>query len=225
MTRLDTTDPADELFDVVDQDGIPTGGTKRRADVHRDGDWHRAFHLWMVARGDDGVPRVLFQRRSSGKDTWPNRLDVSVGGHFRSGETIDDVVREVDEEVGIQPKLSDLVYIGRRRAVSDQSQWVDRELQEVYVLAFPEGFPVFRPNVTEIESLVQIAIVDLVRLFRGETASVPALSAAVLAGNKIGRWGQCEIATADFVPVRDDYVTRGPLAAQAVLLRQGKPSL
>ena len=94
-----TTDPLDELFDVLNQDGSPTGQVKRRGDVHSDGDWHRAFHLWLVARDEYGIDRVLFQRRASGKDTWPDHLDVAVGGHFRAGETIEDAVREIDEEI------------------------------------------------------------------------------------------------------------------------------
>ena len=38
----------DELFDVLDAAGRPTGRAKRRADVHRDGDWHRALHCWVL---------------------------------------------------------------------------------------------------------------------------------------------------------------------------------
>jgi hypothetical protein len=33
------------LFDILDSDGRPTGVTKRRGDVHRDGDWHGALHI------------------------------------------------------------------------------------------------------------------------------------------------------------------------------------
>ena len=40
-------DPA-ELFDVVRADGTPTGEVKPRAAVHRDGDWHRAVHVWVA---------------------------------------------------------------------------------------------------------------------------------------------------------------------------------
>src|SRR6185312_9838509 len=169
MSELNSASPPDELFDVVDEDGAPTGEVKRRAEVHRDGDWHRAFHLWIVARSQDGVSEILFQRRSARKDTWPGRLDIAVGGHYRSGETIEDVVREIDEEVGIQPSLEDLVYIGRRRAVSLESAWQDRELQDVYLLAIHGDFPVFAPNFEEIESLLRIDIAELIRLYRRQT--------------------------------------------------------
>ncbi len=217
MTTRKSTDPADELFDIVNEDGDATGVVKRRADVHRDGDWHRAFHLWVVAGSPDGDNRVLFQRRSSGKDTWPNYLDVAVGGHFRAGETITDVVREIDEEIGIQPDLSLLVYAGRRRAVSIRPDWHDRELQDVYFLAFSNHFPIFKPNSTEIESLVHLSIGDFLALFNGETTSAPALAAPVVADRKLGNWIETEISASDFVPVRDNYWIRGSLAAKSLL--------
>ncbi|HEX3722151.1 MAG TPA: NUDIX domain-containing protein, partial [Nitrolancea sp.] len=104
MRDVHSASPPDELFDVLNADGTPTGEVKRRADVHGDGDWHRAFHLWIVRRTETGRCEVLFQRRSSRKDTWPNRLDIAVGGHYGAGETIKDVVREIDEELGFQPR-------------------------------------------------------------------------------------------------------------------------
>ena len=82
----------DEILDVFDEGGRHLG-TKRRADVHRDGDWHLAFHLWVVAPAG-----VLLQRRARGKSSWPGFLDASAAGHLLAGETIRDGLREVDEE-------------------------------------------------------------------------------------------------------------------------------
>ncbi|HYP61526.1 MAG TPA: hypothetical protein VEQ36_13940, partial [Thermomicrobiales bacterium] len=70
-----------ELFDVVTWDGKPTGIQKRRADVHRDGDWHQAIHVWVMGRDHDGEFLIL-QRRSMAKDTSPGMLDPTVGGHL-----------------------------------------------------------------------------------------------------------------------------------------------
>ena len=44
-----------ELFDVVRGDGAPTGRIKPRAAVHRDGDWHRAVHVWVTGIEDSGA--------------------------------------------------------------------------------------------------------------------------------------------------------------------------
>lgn len=217
MSDQNTASPPDELFDILNDDGSATGMVKRRADVHRDGDWHRAFHLWIAGRSDEGVSEVLFQRRSVRKDTWPRRLDVAVGGHFRAGETIHDVIREIDEEVGIAPRLNDLVYVGVRRAVSLNSAWQDREIQDVYVLALRDGWPRFAPNADEIESLLRVEAEHLLRLSRGETANVTGLAAAVVADRRIGEWQPARIGLDDFVPTEDGYLYRGTLAALRVL--------
>ena len=89
--------PVDELLDVLDDNGNPTGERKPRSAVHLDGDWHRALHLWVVREGH----LVVLQRRAADKDLEPLKLDVTVGGHYRAGELFVDVLREAEEEIGL----------------------------------------------------------------------------------------------------------------------------
>jgi isopentenyldiphosphate isomerase len=225
MNDNSSASPPDELFDVLNADGSPTWVVKRRADVHRDGDWHRAFHLWIVARSTNGGCEILFQRRSTRKDTWPGRLDIAVGGHFRAGETIDDVIREIDEELGFQPRLDELVYIGQRRSESLNSAWQDRELQDVYILAIQGDLPRFAPNFDEIESLLRIDAADVLRLYYRQSQAAPALTADVIADRHLGDWRPVTIAQNDFVPDRDSYLVRGTVAAQRVVAGEQNVSL
>ena len=92
----------DELLDVVDEHGRRLG-VKRRGDVHRDGDWHLAFHLWVVR--PDGV---LLQRRAATKASWPGRLDATAAGHLLAGEAVRDGLREAEEELGVAYAFDDL---------------------------------------------------------------------------------------------------------------------
>jgi isopentenyldiphosphate isomerase len=217
MSDQNTASPPDELFDILNEDGSMTGNVKRRADVHRDGDWHRAFHLWIAGKSDEGASEVLFQRRSVRKDTWPRRLDVAVGGQFRAGETIHDVIREIDEEVGIAPRLDELVYVGMRRTESLNPAWQDREIQDVYVLILDAEWPRFAPNADEIESLLRVDAEQLLRLCRGEVARVNGLVADVIADRQIGEWHRTTIGLDDFVPTKDGYLARGTMAAMRAL--------
>src|SRR5215207_7987071 len=66
-----------EPFDIITANGKPTGRVKSRADVHRDGDWHRAIHVWVAGVDDRGAPFLTLQRRSPDKDTWPGRFDAT----------------------------------------------------------------------------------------------------------------------------------------------------
>jgi isopentenyldiphosphate isomerase len=119
----------DELLDVFDERGWHLGA-KRRADVHRDGDWHLAFHLWVVS--PDGV---LFQRRARDKASWPRYLDASAAGHLLAGEAIRDGLREADEELGAAYAFDDLEPLGVHRVdETEQSGVVNRELQHVFAV-------------------------------------------------------------------------------------------
>jgi isopentenyl-diphosphate delta-isomerase len=72
-----------ERIDVLTPDGRPTGVTKGKSEVHRDGDWHRAAHVWIVTPSG----RILLQRRSVRKENYPGFWDVSAAGHLSAGES------------------------------------------------------------------------------------------------------------------------------------------
>jgi len=164
-----------ELFDIVSADGVPTGRTKRRADVHRDGDWHRAIHIWVYGENEDG-PFVLLQRRGLLKDTQPGMLDPTVSGHLGAGETVEDAYREVEEEIGIVADPARFRHIGTRpRAAEGTTPGViDRELQEVFLYRDDRPLEEYRPNPAELEALAMVPLQDAIVLFAAESASAPA---------------------------------------------------
>jgi hypothetical protein len=120
----------DELLDVYAGDGTTRLGTKPRDDVHRDGDWHLAFHLWVVAPAG-----VLLQRRASDKDSWPGRLDATAAGHLVAGETVADGLREAEEELGVAYAFGDLVALGVHRVDEEPEPGRhNREHQHVFAV-------------------------------------------------------------------------------------------
>jgi len=74
-----------EHFDVLDCAGRKTGRTIPRDDAHRTGVWHGAFHGLIVYERNNRK-HALFQKRSANKKIAPGKFDVSVGGHYASGE-------------------------------------------------------------------------------------------------------------------------------------------
>lgn len=210
-------DPWDELFDVVTRDGEPTGHAKPRAAVHRDGDWHRSFHCWVGWHGDDGEPLVLFQRRSMQKDTEPDKLDVAVGGHYRAGETLNDVVREIDEEIGIAVRLDDVIPVGRRWAENIRGGWVDREIQDVFIYRLDAGLAALRAAPDEISALYVVATALLPDLFSGAASAIPVLRADVRPDGRLAPPRPAEVIADDFIAVTDDYWIRGAQVTERVL--------
>jgi isopentenyldiphosphate isomerase len=205
-------DPS-ELFDVLRADGEPTGQVKRRADVHRDGDWHRSVHVW-VAGSEDRQSFLLFQRRGLNKDTWPGRLDATVGGHYRHGETLADALREVEEEIGIEVREEDLRRLGVRLCASESEPGIlDREIQDLFLFRDDRPLTAYRPDPAELDALVRLSIDDLFELFAGDVVEI--------AGANI-RPGETSVTTVtinrdDFIPTSNYYFYRVAIAVQRAL--------
>jgi len=149
---------------------VPTGVRKRRGDVHRDGDWHGALHIWVGGVDADGRPFALFQRRSQTKDTWPGCLDVAVGGHLRAGETLSETVREAEEEIGILLEIGDIIRLGRRFAHSVAGS--DNEVQEVFALRSDLPLDAYRLHPDEVDAVVSVPLDAVLDLFEGRQAAV-----------------------------------------------------
>ena len=99
-----------ELFDLVDDQGMPTGGTVSREEAHRLGIPHRTTHTWVVRRRN-GRWQALLQKRSENKDSYPGRFDTSSAGHIPAGtEPLDSALRELEEELGIHAEAAELTY-------------------------------------------------------------------------------------------------------------------
>ena len=164
----------DERLDVLTEGGVPTGQSKRRDEVHRDGDWHRSFHLWIVKEGH----YVLFQRRSSLKDLEPNKIDVTVGGHFSAGETLREVLREPYEELGLNLGPKDISYLTTRKAERFYKDKTDREFQEVYVMRCDKRLEDYALNRGEVYALYEVPLERAIRLYReGESVAAAGFDA------------------------------------------------
>jgi hypothetical protein len=61
---FDVMQPPLEKFDIFTSKGVSTGEVKTRGLVHRDQDWHRSVHVWLVDREQQVV---ALQKRSPNK--------------------------------------------------------------------------------------------------------------------------------------------------------------
>ena len=83
-------------------------GTVDKEIAHEKGLWHKSVHVWIVNDKNE----ILLQYRSADKKLYPNTWDVSFAGHISAGESsIDAVIREGKEELGIKVDLNNLNYI------------------------------------------------------------------------------------------------------------------
>jgi len=211
---MDAAQDPGEPFDVILADGTPTGRVKSRAEIHRDGDWHRSVHVWVAGEDARGVPFLTFQRRSPRKDTWPGRLDATVGGHYRAGESLADTLREVEEEIGIAANGLALQSLGIRVCANEAEPGIiDREIQDLFLLRDDRALELYRPNPAELAALVRFPLDDLLPFLTGETAQVQGESLAPGAVTT-----ESVLAHRDgFIPNIDGYFLRVAIAARNAL--------
>ncbi|HEU5163450.1 MAG TPA: NUDIX domain-containing protein [Thermoanaerobaculia bacterium] len=122
-----------ELIDVLLPDGTPAGIRKTKDEIHRDGDWHRSVHVWIMTP----ERQLLLQRRSLEKENHPGLWDVSAAGHLSAGEdSISAAVREVEEEIGLSVAPAEFRYLAtfRESFVLNEGTYLDNEIHDVLLV-------------------------------------------------------------------------------------------
>lgn len=156
-----------ELIDLLDPaTGEPLGRTKPKPDVHRDGDWHRAAHVWIVTPDR----RVLLQQRSLKKENHPGMWDVSVAGHVSAGESvIDAAIRETAEEIGLRIAEEDLEHIGtvRESHVINNGTYIDNEVHELFLVRGEFNPSALRLQPDEVDAVRLVTLPELAAMIDG----------------------------------------------------------
>ena len=160
---METTDPQDELFDVVnDLDEVID--QQPRSIVHAKNRLHRASSVFVLSsRGE-----LLLQLRSATKDQYPSCWTASASGHLDAGEDYETAARrELKEELGLTSPIEFLAklpagpetafeFTGLFRTVTDVSptphpteiaglEWTTLSDIESRIQSQPESFtPPFR---------------------------------------------------------------------------------
>ena len=130
-----------EYFDVVDENGFPTGETVSREAAHRKGIRHRTAHVWIIRPSKTGYD-LLLQKRSMNKDSFPGLYDTSSAGHIPAGdEPLESALRELKEELGIEATPGQLSYAGMFQIQYEKEFhghiFRDNEVASVYVYQEP----------------------------------------------------------------------------------------
>ena len=99
--------PDNQQLNIVDEAGNIVGEDTRE-DIHNNGLLHREIHVWFYTLQGE----IVFQHRAKDKETYPNLLDATVGGHVEIGFDYETAAtQELEEETGIQAEKNNLVFI------------------------------------------------------------------------------------------------------------------
>lgn len=143
-----------EYFDILDENGQKTGKKKLREEVHRDGDWHRTVHIWIINDKNE----VLLQRRCKNKDSNPNMLDISSAGHLSAGdESREGAIRELKEELNLDIKKEDLEYIKTIKVEEGKgTNFINNEFNDIYLLKTNKKLSDMKYQEEEISEIMYI---------------------------------------------------------------------
>ena len=108
-----------ELWDVFDENGIPTGKTALRGrSVLAPGEYHLVVHIWVISKS--GL--FLIQRRADDKKLMPGEWAATGGAAVAGEDSLTAARRELLEELGIaadRDKMLLLTRIKRRNSLLD----------------------------------------------------------------------------------------------------------
>ncbi|MCX6795686.1 MAG: NUDIX domain-containing protein [Candidatus Falkowbacteria bacterium] len=100
-----------ELLNIVSEDDEIIGAETREK-IHQEGLLHRETHVYFVTPKRE----IIFQHRAKDKDTYPDLLDATVGGHVEIGDSYEETaLKESLEETGIKIDPCDLLLIKKIR--------------------------------------------------------------------------------------------------------------
>ncbi|WP_051707097.1 isopentenyl-diphosphate Delta-isomerase [Nocardioides aequoreus] len=157
-----TTQEAEDLVVLLDDEGRPCG-TAARDTVHgADTPLHLAFSLHVL----DEVGRTLLTRRALDKRTWPGVWTNSCCGHPRPGEDLADAVRRrTHEELGLEVGQVELVLPDFAYRAVDASGVVEHEQCPVFVASVASGTPL-DPDPREVCETAWVPWADVVSTAR-----------------------------------------------------------
>ena len=149
---LKTTDPQNEVFDVVNANDVVIGQATRN-EVHKNPSLiHRVIHVWVVNNKNE----ILIQKRSLTKDKLAGFWDISCGGHVQSGFTPNQTVeRELKEELGIsgEPRFIKKYLV----ELSDQT-----EMTNLYVVSHNGPFKFSMDETSEVKFFSEQQVQSLI---------------------------------------------------------------
>ncbi|WHY02449.1 NUDIX domain-containing protein [Neobacillus sp. DY30] len=172
-----------EQLKIFDENRNPIGIASRE-DVHRLGYWHETFHCWFISKEKE-MDYLYLQLRSKTKKDYPNLLDITVAGHLLASESVEDGVREIKEEVGINVHIRELIPLGVIDYCVMDGDFIDKEFAHTFLYKSEKNFNDFNLQ-EEVAGIVKVEFNEFVELWLGERQFITAIGYEVTKdGNKI----------------------------------------
>lgn len=140
---------SEEFFDILDEQGNPTGEKRSRFEAHSQGLWHKVVHIYLFRKINDKI-EFLVHLRSKTKDLNPNTWDTRFGGHLKAGESIEDaLVTEIKDEIGLTLKPSDFF----QGEIQKSDKFPNREFVSVFYYNYNDSLDKLKFDDGEVQEV------------------------------------------------------------------------
>jgi isopentenyldiphosphate isomerase len=152
----------EEYIDIVTKNGLPTGKSALKSDIHSKGHYHNTVHIWLYTKKGE----VLLAQRAASKPICPLLWDVSAAGHINAGEPIEQAaIREAEEEIGLTLTEKDLHKIGVNKCFQTYPNGiVDNEFHHTFISELQVGISALKPNENEVKAVKLVSFDEFQRL-------------------------------------------------------------
>lgn len=121
-----------EKLNILDEQGNIVGEEYRDI-IHQKGLLHGEVHVWCLTPNNE----LIFQHRAKDKDTYPDLLDATAGGHVDLGETYEEsALKELSEETGLSASKDELFFLSTElhKSFDEVTKMTNHPRRNVYLL-------------------------------------------------------------------------------------------
>jgi len=160
----------DELLKIFDENKKFLG-VETRKEVHRLGYWHEAFHCWFISVEND-IDYIYLQIRSKNKKDYPNLIDITAAGHLLANESVQDGIREIKEELGVEVDFKELISLGTIHYSVINDDFIDNEIAHVFLYRSQHEFTDYILQTAEVSGIVKAKLTDFSQLWLEEKSEI-----------------------------------------------------
>lgn len=160
----------EEILRVFNKDYKYLGVNASRKSCHQKGLYHETFQTFLLSK--ISYSGLIYLSRRSSKKKFPHTYEATAGGHILQDEKIKSGVRELEEELGLKIKFSQLIKVGVTHATNQPNHSAEKglvnEFANIFVLPYGGSIEKIDFDREEIEGILSLPVSSFLAMLDGK---------------------------------------------------------